>query len=104
MLPRPVKAGGWLMDVVLDKLMVILSEGRNCYSAQLPAFGSMVEIKVRSQLAGTKAIEAELTWVDCGASSERFMNLERRTTEIRGKRGNGPLTTPTQVRMCVCMT
>ena len=39
----------------------------------------MLEVKVASQSARQKVIEAELTWVDCGITSGYFMNHKRRT-------------------------
>ena len=41
------------------------------------AFDSMLEINVASQSTGQKAIEAELMWVNCGATSGHFMNHKR---------------------------
>ena len=38
-------------------------------------------IKGVPQSAGQKAIEAELTWVNCGATSGHFMNHKRQTAE-----------------------
>ena len=45
-------------------------------------------------MAGQKAIEAELTWVDYGG---HFINHERQTAEKKLKRRDGPLTIPIQV-------
>ena len=46
----------------------------------------MLEIKVASQWAGQKTIEAEPAWVNCGATSGHFMNSKRRTVEKKEAR------------------
>ena len=45
----------------------------------------MLEVKVASQSAG-QTIEAELTVVDCGATSGHFMNHKTQTPEKKGAR------------------
>ena len=41
----------------------------------------MLEIKVAPPSTGQKAIEAELTWIDCGATSGHLMNHKKQTAE-----------------------
>ena len=44
----------------------------------------MLEINAASQSTGKNAMEAELTWIDCGATSGHFMTQQDEL--LRGRR------------------
>ena len=58
----------------------------------------MLEINAAWQSTGKNAMEAELTWIDCGATSGHFMN--QKDELLIGKMWDSP---PTYTSMNVCM-
>ena len=67
---------------------------------QEPGNHSMLGINTACQLTGQKVIEAELTSVDCGATSGHFMNHKRRPAERKEARWS---THSFHTSMNVCM-